>query len=56
MAWQSLPPWSLALTGRVSLSSSQVLAATMLGQGKTCWQAEIDAISEAVDFLRFNTK
>jgi 1-pyrroline-5-carboxylate dehydrogenase len=29
-------------------------AATMLGQSKTCYQAEIDAIAELVDFLRFN--
>ncbi|KAK5581559.1 hypothetical protein RB653_001595 [Dictyostelium firmibasis] len=33
-----------------------VLAATMLGQGKTVWQAEIDAAAETIDFLRFNTK
>jgi 1-pyrroline-5-carboxylate dehydrogenase len=29
-------------------------AATMLGQGKTAYQAEIDAACEAIDFLRFN--
>uniref|UniRef100_T1JMW7 Multifunctional fusion protein n=1 Tax=Strigamia maritima TaxID=126957 RepID=T1JMW7_STRMM len=29
-------------------------AATMLGQGKTIFQAEIDAAAELVDFLRFN--
>ena len=29
-------------------------AATMLGQSKTAFQAEIDAVCEAVDFLRFN--
>ncbi|TAM89267.1 MAG: L-glutamate gamma-semialdehyde dehydrogenase [Jatrophihabitans sp.] len=29
-------------------------AATMLGQSKTCYQAEIDAACELVDFLRFN--
>lgn len=29
-------------------------AATMLGQGKTCYQAEIDAACELIDFLRFN--
>ena len=33
---------------------NQLLAATMLGQGKNIYQAEIDAISELVDFLRFN--
>jgi 1-pyrroline-5-carboxylate dehydrogenase len=31
-----------------------VNAATMLGQSKTCHQAEIDAAAELVDFLRFN--
>ncbi|MEA2042092.1 MAG: L-glutamate gamma-semialdehyde dehydrogenase [Bacteroidota bacterium] len=30
-------------------------AATMLGQGKTAFQAEIDSACEAIDFLRFNT-
>jgi 1-pyrroline-5-carboxylate dehydrogenase len=29
-------------------------AATMLGQSKTVWQAEIDAVCELVDFWRFN--
>jgi 1-pyrroline-5-carboxylate dehydrogenase len=29
-------------------------AATMLGQSKTCYQAEIDAVCELVDFFRFN--
>lgn len=32
----------------------QVMAATMLGQGKNIWQAEIDAAAELADFLRFN--
>ena len=31
-----------------------VNAATMLGQSKTVWQAEIDAAAELVDFWRFN--
>jgi 1-pyrroline-5-carboxylate dehydrogenase len=31
-----------------------VVAATMLGQSKTAYQAEIDAASELVDFWRFN--
>ena len=29
-------------------------ASTMLGQGKTCHQAEIDAACELIDFFRFN--
>jgi 1-pyrroline-5-carboxylate dehydrogenase len=31
-----------------------VMAATMLGQGKNVWQAEIDAAAELCDFWRFN--
>lgn len=31
-----------------------MLAATMLGQGKNIWQAEIDSIAELADFWRFN--
>ncbi|CAG8568237.1 3893_t:CDS:2, partial [Paraglomus brasilianum] len=34
----------------------EMLARTMLGQGKNIWQAEIDAIAELTDFLRFNAK
>jgi 1-pyrroline-5-carboxylate dehydrogenase len=33
-----------------------ICAATMLGQGKTVWQAEIDAAAESIDFLRLNNK
>ena len=33
---------------------AQINAATMLGQGKNCYQAEIDAACELIDFLRFN--
>jgi 1-pyrroline-5-carboxylate dehydrogenase len=33
---------------------STLNAATMLGQSKTCMQAEIDAACEFIDFLRFN--
>lgn len=32
------------------------MAATMVGQGKNAWQAEIDAAAELCDFLRFNVK
>jgi 1-pyrroline-5-carboxylate dehydrogenase len=34
----------------------KVIAATMLGQGKNAWQAEIDAAAELIDFFRFNVK
>ncbi|EMD01060.1 hypothetical protein BAUCODRAFT_61695 [Baudoinia panamericana UAMH 10762] len=33
-----------------------ILAATMLGQGKNIWQAEIDAAAELCDFLRFGVQ
>lgn len=34
----------------------KMLAATMLGQGKNVFQAEIDSIGELTDMFRFNTK
>jgi 1-pyrroline-5-carboxylate dehydrogenase len=34
----------------------KLMAATMLGQGKNAWQAEIDAAAELVDFLRSAAK
>ena len=30
----------------------KLMAATILGQGKNAWQAEIDAAAELCDFLR----
>lgn len=30
----------------------EVMAATMIGQGKNAWQAEIDSAAELCDFLR----
>ncbi|MDQ1536154.1 MAG: 1-pyrroline-5-carboxylate dehydrogenase [Actinomycetota bacterium] len=33
---------------------AKIVAATMLGQSKTCYQAEIDAACELIDFWRFN--
>ncbi|KZZ92349.1 Delta-1-pyrroline-5-carboxylate dehydrogenase 1 [Ascosphaera apis ARSEF 7405] len=32
----------------------ELMAATMLGQGKNAWQAEIDTAAELADFLRYN--
>jgi 1-pyrroline-5-carboxylate dehydrogenase len=32
-----------------------IIAATMVGQGKNAWQAEIDAAAELCDFLRYRT-
>ncbi|KAL4076242.1 Aldehyde/histidinol dehydrogenase [Scleroderma yunnanense] len=34
----------------------KLIAATMLGQGKNTWQAEIDAAAELADFFRFGVK
>jgi 1-pyrroline-5-carboxylate dehydrogenase len=34
----------------------RINAATMLGQSKTCHQAEIDAACEMIDFFRFNVR
>jgi 1-pyrroline-5-carboxylate dehydrogenase len=30
-----------------------IMAATMVGQGKNAWQAEIDAAAELADFFRY---
>ena len=35
---------------------ADILAATILGQGKTVYQAEIDAACELIDFFRFNVQ
>ncbi|CAM5166517.1 unnamed protein product [Eretmochelys imbricata] len=35
---------------------AEMLAKTMIGQGKTVIQAEIDAAAELIDFFRFNAK
>ena len=60
------PGWaamSLADRSRIFLKAAELLAgpwratlnaATMLGQSKTAYQAEIDAACELIDFLRFN--
>lgn len=34
----------------------KLMAATMLGEGKNAWQAEIDAAAEMADFFRFGVK
>jgi 1-pyrroline-5-carboxylate dehydrogenase len=58
--WSS---WSFDARAAVFLRAAELLtttwrstlvAATMLGQSKTAYQAEIDAASELVDFWRFN--
>ena len=35
---------------------ARICAATMLGQGKNVWQAEIDAAAELADFFRFGAQ
>ncbi|KAJ9609956.1 1-pyrroline-5-carboxylate dehydrogenase [Cladophialophora chaetospira] len=61
-AWESLP---FADRAAVFLKAAdlistkyryEIMAATMLGQGKNAWQAEIDAAAELIDFLRFNVR
>ena len=39
-----------------STQRDRLLATTILGQGKTVYQAEIDAACELVDFMRFNAQ
>ena len=59
-AWRALP---YAERAAVFLRAAELLAgswrdtlnaATVLGQSKSCYQAEIDAACELIDFLRFN--
>ncbi|EME42293.1 hypothetical protein DOTSEDRAFT_54698 [Dothistroma septosporum NZE10] len=58
--WQSMPFTDRAaifLRAAELVSSKyrfRLLAATMLGQGKNAWQAEIDAAAELADFFRYN--
>ncbi|ROT39827.1 1-pyrroline-5-carboxylate dehydrogenase [Sodiomyces alkalinus F11] len=60
--WESLP---FADRAAVFLKAAElistkyryeIMAATMVGQGKNAWQAEIDSAAELVDFLRFNVQ
>src|ERR1041384_2182206 len=62
-AWRDWSRWSLADRAAVFLKAAALLAtrwramvnaATMLGQSKTAFQAEIDAACELIDFWRFN--
>ncbi|KAH0436821.1 delta 1-pyrroline-5-carboxylate dehydrogenase [Colletotrichum camelliae] len=61
-AWESLP---FADRAAVFLKAADliagkyrydIMATTMVGQGKNAWQAEIDAAAELADFLRFNVQ
>ncbi|KAG5736181.1 Delta-1-pyrroline-5-carboxylate dehydrogenase, partial [Termitomyces sp. T112] len=60
--WESMP-WNdraAIFLKAADLASGKyrykLLAATILGQGKNAWQAEIDAAAEFSDFLRFGVK
>jgi len=64
-AWREWSSTSLADRGAVFLKAADLLAtrwrpvvnaATMLGQSKTAYQAEIDAACELIDFWRFNVR
>lgn len=59
-AWQDTPFYDRAaifLRAAELVSGKyryELMAATMLGQGKNAWQAEIDAAAELADFFRYN--
>ncbi|KAI1359646.1 delta-1-pyrroline-5-carboxylate dehydrogenase 1 [Xylaria arbuscula] len=61
-AWESLPfaeRASVFLKAADLVSTKyryEIMAATMVGQGKNAWQAEIDSAAELADFLRFNVQ
>ena len=57
MAWHDRAAIFLKVADLISGPYRQKLAAaTMLGQGKNIFQAEIDAIAELADFMRFNVQ
>jgi 1-pyrroline-5-carboxylate dehydrogenase len=57
-AWESLPfadRAAIFLKAADLISTKyryEIMATTMVGQGKNAWQAEIDAAAELCDFLR----
>lgn len=59
-AWEALPfaDRAAVFLKAADLISTKyrydIMAATMLGQGKNAWQAEIDSAAELADFFRFN--
>ncbi len=54
-SWDERASINLRIAELISTKYRHVLnAATMLGQGKNAYQAEIDAACETIDFLRFN--
>jgi len=64
-AWASWSTWPWQDRAAILLRAAELLsgrwrarlnAATMLGQSKTAYEAEIDAACELIDFWRFNTR
>jgi len=62
-AWKEWSETSWEFRANIFLKAAELLAgphrdilnaATMLGQSKTCFQAEIDSACELIDFYRFN--
>ncbi|KAI0125572.1 delta-1-pyrroline-5-carboxylate dehydrogenase [Xylariales sp. AK1849] len=62
LAWEALPfadRAAIFLKAADLISNKyryEIMAATMVGQGKNAWQAEIDAAAEICDFFRFNVE
>jgi 1-pyrroline-5-carboxylate dehydrogenase len=57
MPWQERASITLKIAELIATKYRSLLnAATMLGQGKNPFQAEIDAACETIDFLRFNAE
>ncbi len=55
MSWVERVSITLKVAELISKKYRYLLnAATMLGQGKNAYQAEIDAVCETIDFIRFN--
>ena len=54
MSWVERASITLKAADLVQEAPVAINAATMLGQGKNAYQAEIDSACETIDFLRYN--